>query len=161
MGRGGAVGILSCLTWASLILTLSQRASPETLGGWLPTWVAIAPMPAGFARDGRGHLLAVGGGMEGPGACFWPWPWWSAPFGRGSLGDGRVLSVLGVGALVLLAGGGMPLYAVWEGRPFSLLPGPGPLAAVPAETYRIVTQPVLPSIPLFALAGVVLARGGA
>ncbi len=162
VARGGALGILSCLAWASMILTLSQRASPETLGGWLPTWVAMIPMPAGFAamavatfwRSGEKWrtraLVLVLALLVGPILALVP------------LGDGRILSVLGVGALVLLAGGGMPLYAVLGGAALLLFYlAQVPLAAVPAETYRIVTQPVLPSIPLFALAGVVLARGGA
>ncbi len=119
VGRGGAVGILSCLSWASLVLTRSQMASPETLGGWLPTWVAIASMPAGFAamalatfwRSGegwkvRGVLIALAL-MAGPLVALLP------------MGDGRILSVVGVVSLLLLAGGGMPLFAVLGGRPFS------------------------------------------
>ncbi|MCJ7627206.1 MAG: TRAP transporter large permease subunit, partial [Longimicrobiales bacterium] len=161
VGRGGAVGILSCLSWASLVLTRSQMASPETLGGWLPTWVAIASMPAGFAamalatfwRSGegwkaRGVLIALAL-IAGPLVALLP------------MGDGRILSIVGVVSLVLLAGGGMPLFAVLGGAALLLFHlAQVPLAAVPAETYRIVTQPVLPSIPLFALAGVILARGG-
>ncbi|RMD93954.1 MAG: TRAP transporter large permease subunit [Calditrichaeota bacterium] len=63
--------------------------------------------------------------------------------------------------LVGLAFLGMPLYAVLGGAALLLFYSAQiPIAAVPAETYRIVTQPVLPSIPLFALAGSVLANGG-
>jgi tripartite ATP-independent transporter DctM subunit len=36
-----------------------------------------------------------------------------------------------------------------------------PAAAVPAETYRLVVSPTLPAIPLFTLAGFLLAEGGA
>jgi len=161
VGRGGAMGILSCLTWSSSVLTLSQMGSPETLGGWLPTWVAMVPMPAGFAamavatfwrsEEGwrvRAVLLALAL-VAGPLLALFP------------VADGGILPILGAVALILLAGGGMPLYAVLGGTALLLFHlAQVPLAAVPAETYRIVTQPVLPSIPLFALAGVVLARGG-
>ncbi len=155
------MGILSCLTWSSSVLTLSQMGSPETLGGWLPTWVAMVPMPAGFAamavatfwrsEEGwrvRAVLLALAL-VAGPLLALFP------------VADGGILPILGAVALILLAGGGMPLYAVLGGTALLLFHlAQVPLAAVPAETYRIVTQPVLPSIPLFALAGVVLARGG-
>lgn len=161
VGRGGAMGILSCLAWTSSVLTLSQMGSPETLGGWLPTWVAMIPMPAGFAamavatfwRRGegwqtRGVLLALAL-VAGPLVALFP------------VADGGILPILGAAALILLAAGGMPLFAVLGGAALLLFHlAQVPLAAVPAETYRIVTQPVLPSIPLFALAGVVLARGG-
>ena len=36
VGRGGAMGILACLVYASFVLVRSQGQSPETLGGWLP-----------------------------------------------------------------------------------------------------------------------------
>ncbi|MEI6845489.1 MAG: TRAP transporter large permease subunit [Candidatus Firestonebacteria bacterium] len=36
-----------------------------------------------------------------------------------------------------------------------------PLASIPAETYRIVTDSILPTIPLFTLTGYILAEGGA
>jgi tripartite ATP-independent transporter DctM subunit len=34
-----------------------------------------------------------------------------------------------------------------------------PIAAIPAETYRLAVSPILPSIPLFTLTGFVLAQG--
>ncbi|OGF48735.1 MAG: C4-dicarboxylate ABC transporter [Candidatus Firestonebacteria bacterium RIFOXYA2_FULL_40_8] len=36
-----------------------------------------------------------------------------------------------------------------------------PVASIPAETYRIVTDSILPTIPLFTLTGYILAEGGA
>src|SRR5256885_8109358 len=36
-----------------------------------------------------------------------------------------------------------------------------PVAAVPAETFRLAIQPTLPAIPLLTVAGYVLAEGGA
>jgi len=65
-------------------------------------------------------------------------------------------------ALMLCAFAGMPLFAVLGGVSLVLLHSAAiPLAALPAETYRTFTHPVLPSIPLFALAGSILAAGGA
>jgi tripartite ATP-independent transporter DctM subunit len=64
--------------------------------------------------------------------------------------------------ILILAIIGMPLYTVLGGAGLVLFyTAEIPIAAIPAEAYRIVTQPVLPSIPLFALAGTVLAAGEA
>jgi tripartite ATP-independent transporter DctM subunit len=71
-----------------------------------------------------------------------------------------------LGALVLLVGValGAPLFTVMGGAAMLLFWGaPIPIAitAVPAETYRIVADPTLVSLPLFTLAGYLLAEGGA
>ena len=78
------------------------------------------------------------------------------------VGFRELLVTPGLIVIVILALLGMPLYAVLGGTGLLLFYAAEiPTAAIPAETYRIVTQPVLPSIPLFALAGTVLAAGGA
>ncbi len=64
--------------------------------------------------------------------------------------------------LIILSFLGMPIYIVLAGIAFLLFSTEQiPFAALPSETYQMVTQSVLPSIPLFALAGTVLAAGGA
>lgn len=158
----GTVGILLCLTWASAMLVKSQMESPEALGGWLPIWVAQTAMPISFlcmalgttiksAKSWRNRVLLLALGLLlGPALTF-------VPEGlRSGLTNPGLLLIL---SLALL---GMPLYVVLGGVGILLFfAAEIPIAAIPAETYRIVTQPVLPSIPLFALAGTVLAAGGA
>jgi tripartite ATP-independent transporter DctM subunit len=57
---------------------------------------------------------------------------------------------------------GMPIYAAIGGLALLLFWGEGtPIAAVPGEAYRMSTSPMLPAIPLFTLAGYILAEGGA
>jgi C4-dicarboxylate transporter DctM subunit len=162
LSTSGTIGILLVLVWASSHLVISQMASPETIGGWLPVWAAQAAMPLAFLMMAIGRLyrtwsgwkpflLAVGLALLlGPALTLVPEMlrgWFALP--------GAIL-------IVLLAIVGMPLYAVLGGAGLLFFFAGGvTTAAVPAETYRIVTQPVLPSIPLFALAGVVLASGGA
>jgi len=162
VGRGGAMGILACLTYASWVLVESQRLSSETLGGWLPTWFAMAAMPVGFGFMAWATFWRGGEGWRTRGALV------GLALVVGPLvalvpaGSGAPLALVGVGVLIVLAAIGMPLYAVLGGGALLLFYAAwGPVAAVPAEAYRIVTNRDLPSIPLFALAGVVLARGGA
>ncbi len=57
---------------------------------------------------------------------------------------------------------GAPLFATLAGAAMILLWGSGRLVSIiPLEHYHLVTDAVLPSIPLFTLAGYLLAEGGA
>ena len=58
---------------------------------------------------------------------------------------------MGTPAFVTL--GGVALVLFWHAGE--------PLASIPISHYSLVTNPVLPSIPMFTLAGYVLAEGGA
>jgi len=162
LGGAGAVSVLLCLTAAAAILVWSQLESPETLGGWLPIWFAQAAMPVAFvamavgtvyknAQTGKQRLgLVALALLLGPALALAP------------LETRASLTTPGLVVIVVLAALGMPLYAVLGGAALLLFfAAEIPIAAIPAESYRIVTQPVLPSIPLFALAGSVLAAGGA
>jgi C4-dicarboxylate transporter, DctM subunit len=65
---------------------------------------------------------------------------------------------------VILAGAvlGLPIFATLGGIALLLFWNAGlPVASVPVETYRLVASPVLPSLPLFTLAGYLLVEGGA
>lgn len=62
-----------------------------------------------------------------------------------------VASVLGVPAFVSL--GGVALVLFWSADQ--------PIAALPVAHYSLVTNPSLPTLPLFTLAGYFLAEGGA
>lgn len=148
------------LAWASLELVLADRAAASRLGGLLPLWAAEVIMPIGFAVIGARFL-------------------WHAP-GAGP----RLAALAAVAALaalafwpeaarapVLVAGLGIVLLAALAGAPIFVLLGAAaallffadavPLASIPAEAYRIASNPILPTIPLFTLAGTILAAGRA
>ena len=59
--------------------------------------------------------------------------------------------LLGTPVFVAMAGAAMLLF--WKDAT--------PIAAVPAESFRLVSSPTLPAIPLLTIAGYVLAEGGA
>jgi tripartite ATP-independent transporter DctM subunit len=64
--------------------------------------------------------------------------------------------------LVVAAFAGMPIFLVFSGITLLLFTqNGGILAVVPNEAYTILTGPAIPSIPLFALAGFLLATGKA
>ena len=68
-------------------------------------------------------------------------------------------------ALVLLVAAailGAPIFTVLGGAALILFWGQrSPIASIALDHYRIVTNPTLPAIPLFTLAGYFLAEGGA
>jgi C4-dicarboxylate transporter DctM subunit len=154
--------ILFLLALSSAQLVYYQADSPEVIGGWFPIWLAQLAMPATFLFMGgltiiRSNqccktklLIALGAIGISVGFVFVPEPV------RAFLITPMVI------ALILFAFAGMPLFAVLGGVSLVLLHSASiPLAALSAETYRTFTHPVLPSIPLFALAGSILAAGGA
>jgi C4-dicarboxylate transporter DctM subunit len=57
------------------------------------------------------------------------------------------------GAPVFVALGGAALIFLWNSNT--------PIDSIPAETYRMVVSPTIPTIPLFTLTGYFLAEGGA
>jgi len=160
-----ATAVTALLAYASweLFLAESQSANPLTLAGGVPMWMMQIIMPAGFAamairlawhgnRDWRGRLVA----LLVVGASF--------SLAAIPAGD-RGLVVWVGGALILGAVTlGAPLYSALGGMAMLLFfgaPIPVSIAAVPAETFRIVADPTLSCLPLFTLAGYFLAEGGA
>lgn len=149
------------LFWASLQLVIVERAGGISIAGWLPLWAVEAVMPLAFAAmivrftliHPKGHLnraIALGGVPLAALTGFLLYPYMGALF--------LPLFVI----LVLSAFVGVPIFAVLGGMALLLFFRDGvPAAAIPVETYRIVASPTIPTIPLFTLAGYVLAEGKA
>jgi tripartite ATP-independent transporter DctM subunit len=64
-----------------------------------------------------------------------------------------LLAAVVLGAPVFVALGGAALIFLWNSDT--------PIDSIPAETYRMVVSPTIPTIPLFTLTGYFLAEGGA
>jgi tripartite ATP-independent transporter DctM subunit len=154
-----SIAILLILVWASIELVYFQYDSPENIGGWFPVWLAQATMPVTFVfmtiitfrkfiviltLSGKNLLWLI---LVTVTLTLFIW----LDFTTGLLIALIVLSLTGMPIYIILAGIALLLFNL-EDLPF---------AALPAATYDMVTQPVLPSIPLFALAGTILAAGGA
>ena len=153
-----ACTICGALAWTSLQLVLAERTSAVSLAGGVPISLAQAILPFGFAVIGWRLAARLDGAASAAAAVI-------------SLG---AIVALGVAPLEVVAGWRAPLLAVLGvsmilGTPiFAVLAGTGlvlflttggPLAAVPTEIFDIVSSPLLPTIPLFTLAGALLARG--
>jgi len=186
-GAGAAVAVCAGLCWASLQLVVVEAPAlplawrawlPETLhpalaalglfddgglakvGGQVPVWIAEAIMPVGFAvmtvrtirhasPRRRGRLVAALGLVV-------------ALVLATALADQAARLVLpGIALLLAAAACGAPIFVLLGGTALLLFWGGGvSVAAIPTETYRIVTSPIFPTIPIFAMVGFVLSETG-
>jgi len=153
--------IAVCLAGAAWDFVAASRALNKPLGYGIPVWTVQTLLVVGFAlialrlvwradetRGGRmaaavavaGLLAVLHGQPLSPESLRWP------------------LLVVLLGAAVC----GAPIFSLLGGAAVILLwSGGEPLASIPTNHYRLTTNPTLPSIPLFTLAGYFLAEGGA
>lgn len=157
---GFGAGVAAALALAGWSLAVTECHAKTYLIPGLPLWCVEAVMPMGLA------LVAVRLIWHaGPKATFrlvalvpviaWialgKWGWlqeqhWLVP-------ELIVLAVVvALGAPIFALLGGAALILFWNDAV--------PLAAIPAETYRLLTSPLMPALPLFTLTGAILAASG-
>jgi C4-dicarboxylate transporter, DctM subunit len=155
-----AAAVTALLFRAALDLVLVERLSGTSVAG-VPTWVAQLVLPLAFL------LVAV-------------WTVWRAD----AAWPGRAIALAGVlagawlghfpgvlegrpawpGLLVVLFGTvmGGPIFAALGGVALLLfMKDAVPIAAIPAETYRLAVSPTLAAVPLFTVTGYLLSEGRA
>lgn len=117
-------------------------------------------MPLGFALIALRLLLGT--------SDRWPVKWAAFLVAAAGLWMGYLLTPVAahwapwaIGLLLLAALGGAPIFVILGGSAILLFWGRSlPITAVAIEHYGLVTNPALPSIPLFTLAGFLMAEGG-
>lgn len=156
-----AAVISAMLCVAGVQLVVEEREVGKILAYGVPVWTLQLMMPIGFAlitarilwhsaERWSARLIATALAAAAACACAW------SPIPPESL----VVPAL---VLLLLATVlGAPIFATLGGAAVILFWGEGsPIASIPVDHYRLVTNPSLPAIPLFTLAGYFLAEGGA
>ncbi len=165
-----AAAVSALLFWACLELVVSEREAGTEVAAGLPAWVAQLALPVGFAliawrlvrhaSDHRMGRVLAGLGLAVGFFAGWRFFNLSRAFELTPESLGPAWPWLLLVVLATVAGG--PIFAAIGGAAVLLLLAEGvPAAAVPVETYRLVVSPTLPAIPLFTLAGFLLAEGGA
>lgn len=159
--RTVAALVAVALAVASVRFVAAERPAGEILAVHIPVWIVQCVLPVGFALIGvrlfwqtsdrwSYRLLAVA--LIGAVLALGYWP----PV---------AVHALVLPALILLAIAtalGTPIFAALGGVGLVLFLGDElPIASMPVEHYRLTVNPALPSIPLFTLAGFILAEGGA
>jgi tripartite ATP-independent transporter DctM subunit len=166
-----AACMATILTWGAVQLVLSEREVGSIIAAGVPTWVGQLALPVGFALIALRLAWRAGATGEAGRAG---WAGWG----------GRLLGCVGIGvgvalirfpalvahrpawpglAIVLVAAAvGAPIFAILGGAAVLLFMSDGVTpATVLIETYSLSVSPTLPAIPLFTLAGFILAEGHA
>jgi tripartite ATP-independent transporter DctM subunit len=151
---GCAAGVSTVLAAAGVSFVRAERGSGQVLAYGIPVWVVQAIIPAGFGLIAVWLLRHtakswVGRGIAAVLAGMWIWLW--SIFPMAALVALAAATLAGVPAFVTLGGVALILFSR----------AAEPIASIPIAHYSLVTNPVLPTIPLFTLAGYVLAEGGA
>jgi len=152
--------VVALLCWASLQFALSEKPAGKILAYGIPVWAVQLVMPFGFAlltvyllRNaarswvGRVTCAAISGAM----ILF---------CSRSSLPVNQLmvpalivlLAATLLGAPVFVTVGGAALLLFWKLQE--------PFASISIDYYSLVTNPSLPTMPLFTLAGYFLAESG-
>jgi len=158
--NGLAAGITVCLLLASVDHVQITRDAGHIVAWGIPRWILLSIMPVSFAiltgrlithaaNSIRGRLLALIG-------LFIPLAFWLFT-SADNPGIMVPVSLVIVAATAL----GMPVFAAIGGAALLLFWLDGtPLSIVPREAYQLALNPMLTAVPLFALAGYILAEGG-
>jgi C4-dicarboxylate transporter, DctM subunit len=156
-----AAAVTVFLAVASMQFVLSEREVGKYLFQPIRIWWIEAAMPLGFALIAIRILMrssqfwqtqALAGVMTGVTIAVSLFlSRTSHLFLTGSLSVLFIATMLGVPAFVTLGGAALILFSS-VGQP---------IASIPIAHYQLVINPVLPTLPLFTLAGYVLAEGGA
>ena len=158
---GLTAAIAGGLCGASYEFVVLERAGGKELALGIPAWIPATVMPFGL-------LLVTIRAIQGAGprarqrliaAAFL-----LVPLILGLVGKPEGHAVLWIGIPVVLAGAvlGLPIFATLGGVALLLLWGSGqPASDVPDNAYSLMVSEVLPSLPLYTLAGYLLVEGGA
>ena len=156
-----AAGISVFLCVAAAQLVQAEREAGKILAYGIPVWTIQLVMPLSFgvialrvlwhaAESWRGRLVALllAGGMV--------WTGLQPPIAPETL----VLPALVTLLLAVVLGA--PIFVLLGGAALILFWGQDlPIASISLTHYSMVTNPTLPTVPLFTLAGYFLAEGGA
>jgi len=156
-----SIFVFFLLASASWNLVMSEKEFPRAFAYNLPIWLAMAVMPIGFLvmaiRTAKHKLQAEQKILFSLflAIVFFLFLWffaWEETIIVWIIFATIIISLI-LGAPIVVVLGAIPL--LFFAKDFT------PLSSIPAETYRIVVSPTLPAIPLFTLAGYILAEGGA
>jgi tripartite ATP-independent transporter DctM subunit len=161
LSAAGSAFVSLVLAFAAWQLVQSERAAGGILALGIPLWVVQCVIPLGFAVIAvrlltpaeTPRLYRIVGGVS-VAALGLAAPLWTQ---HAEMGFAPALALLGLTALA-----GAPIFAILGGLALIFFWHAGtPIAAVALEHYRMVVNPSLPAIPLFTLAGFMLAAGAA
>ncbi len=160
VGQAAAAVICLQLARAAWHFVSAERGSSAELLPGLPLWLVELVIPAGFLLIGARVLLVGHAGarwrvaalllaLAGAALCLHGW-------------DPATGRALGLVALLVALLCGAPMFTIIGGLGLLLMWSTGqPTAAMAVKHYALATTPVIPTLPLFAFTGYLLAESGA
>jgi len=153
--------ITAYLVKASYQFSMIEQGVGDIIAIGIPKWLILFFLPVGFSmilarmiwrvsekNSLRLLTLAVAVGL--------------ASLGPIIHGPSETFIYICFGLLMVAVVLGMPVFLVLGGAALIFLwNSDTPIDSIPAETYRMVVSPTIPTIPLFTLTGYFLAEGGA
>lgn len=159
--QGASSVVAGLLALASWRFVASEMAAPQALAYGIPIWWVQASMPLGFLLLGfrLGSRCNLSLALRWPLALMLPLSGWAL----GAQFDGTPVALMpGFALLAAMLIAGAPVFAVLGGLSLLLFAGDAlPVASVSLSHYQITVNPSLPALPLYTLAGLLLARSGA
>lgn len=159
IGSAFAAAVLARAAWT---FVLAEMEADARLAYGIPVWAIQLTLPLGFA------LISVYLGRRLSDQTVQGWALALAVFGAGWMGadafegGSPVGTAIAVSVMIAMLLAGAPIFACLGALAVVLMAGEGlPLASVPLSHYQITVNPSLPALPLFTLAGIVVARTGA
>jgi tripartite ATP-independent transporter DctM subunit len=152
----------AALARASWSFVVTEIEAGTTLAYGVPVWTVQLALPIGFAAIALMLGTRLVGGV--PAGAFAALAllglgWFGAPALEGYAPVGAAGALVAILAMLLA---GAPIFAGLGALSLLLVAGEGlPLASVPLSHYQITVNPSLPALPLFTLAGIIVARTGA
>lgn len=154
-GFGACAAVV--LAWGGWQMASIERDAATTIGAGIPTWIAQIVLPVTFAAIAlrlvwrcRDRTPAAVGLVAAAAFLYAP-----------SLVERTPLAI-GFVVIVAAAIAGTPLFAILGGTAAFLFMHDGTApGTILIETYSLSVSPTLPAIPLFTLAGFLLAEGRA
>jgi tripartite ATP-independent transporter DctM subunit len=155
-----SAGVAAILAWAGWEFLLFEREGGRVFAWGIPVWIPQVAITFGFASIAIRLVLGAGAG-------------WKPRAVSGALAATLVFVVLriepeswtpAIALLVLLLAAGVlgaPIFVLLGGAAVFLFWGSyNPLASIALSHYSLSTNPTIPALPLFTLAGYFLAEGG-
>lgn len=158
-GFAAAVAAFLCVAGVQWIQTEIPTGAELVYG--IPTWVVQSVLPLGFGLVAARLLWAAGTTWKARVTAL-AVVVASFALARFEPVDPEKLVTPGLIGLFAATLFGAPVFVTLGGAALILLWGSGDgIGSIPIDHYRLVTNPTLPTIPLFTLAGYLLAEGGA
>ena len=155
-----AVAICLVLANAAFDMLMAERSSQVQLGGIIPLWIAQSIMPVCFILLAFSFARQLMQLIKGKTLIVLLLAITALSYFV-DLQSGYFLP-LGLSIIFISTLAGAPIFIVLGSLAALLFASDGvPLASISVEAYRIASNPILPTIPLFTLAGTVLASGKA